>query len=59
MSQQLHYQADCGRQTYVVGGFSDVAESWWGELGDDLLDLDVLSHDGGIGGRNLCKRVLL
>lgn len=43
--------ASCGRQTYVVGSLGDVAEGWWGELGDDLLDLDVFGrHDGGMGG---------
>jgi hypothetical protein len=44
----LCYQkARRGAQTYVVGRFSDVAEGWRGELGDDLLDLDVFGHDGG------------
>ena len=38
-----------GAQTYVVGRFSDVAESWWGEFRNDLLNLDVFSHDGGCG----------
>jgi hypothetical protein len=35
-------------QTYVVGGLGDVAERRRRELGDDLLDLDVLRHDGGV-----------
>jgi hypothetical protein len=37
-----------GAQTYVVGGLGDVAECRRRELGDDLLDLDVLRHDGGV-----------
>lgn len=38
-----------GAQTYVVGGLRDVAESWRGELWDDLLNLDVFGrHDGGM-----------
>lgn len=38
-----------GSKTYVVGSLGDVAEGRWGELGDNLLDLDVFRHDGGIG----------
>jgi hypothetical protein len=48
-------------QTYIVGGLGDVAEGGWGELGDDLFDLDVFGgrHDCGIGwcraeGEGLC-----
>lgn len=39
-----------GAKTYVVGGLGDVAERRRRELGDDLLDLDVLSHVGRFGG---------
>lgn len=42
-----------GIKTYVVGGLGDVAERRRGELGDDLLDLDVFGHDdGGVAGEN-------
>jgi hypothetical protein len=39
-----------GSQTYIVRGLGDVAERRWREPGDDLLNLDILSHDGGFGG---------
>lgn len=34
-------------KTYVVGGLRDVAESWRGDLGDELLNPDVFRHDCG------------
>jgi hypothetical protein len=39
-----------GAKTYVVRGLGDVAERRRRELGDDLLDRDVLSHNGRFGG---------
>jgi hypothetical protein len=46
-----------GQSAYVVGGLRDVAESWRGELGDDLLNPDVFGgHDCGGGGRDLGVR---
>jgi hypothetical protein len=39
-----------GAKTYVVRGLGDVAERRRRELGDDLLDLDVFSHNGGLVG---------
>jgi hypothetical protein len=43
-----------GWSTYVVAGLRDVAESWRGELGDDLLNPDVFGgHDCGGGRKKL------
>lgn len=45
-----------GAKTYVVRGLGDVAERRRRELGDDLLDLDVFSHDCGLVGDAMEER---